>query len=86
MTDRAPWFCPSCQKHHGPHVDTCPGGGGGIGAQPPILTIPFIQPVPPSYPPTPWVPYDPSMCTTTVVPYPNTWMQNATFSNTTAVQ
>lgn len=19
------WFCPSCQKHHGPHVDTCPG-------------------------------------------------------------
>lgn len=21
---RAPWFCPSCQKHHGPHVDTCP--------------------------------------------------------------
>lgn len=28
MTARAPWFCPSCQKHHGPHVDTCPDGGG----------------------------------------------------------
>lgn len=21
------WFCPSCQKHHGPHIDTCPGFG-----------------------------------------------------------
>jgi len=19
------WFCPSCQKHHAPHVETCPG-------------------------------------------------------------
>jgi hypothetical protein len=25
VTDRKPWFCPSCQKHHAPHVDTCPG-------------------------------------------------------------
>jgi len=22
---RAAWYCPACQKHHGPHVDTCPG-------------------------------------------------------------
>lgn len=21
----AAWFCPACQKHHAPHVDTCPG-------------------------------------------------------------
>jgi hypothetical protein len=21
----APWFCPTCQAYHGPHVDTCPG-------------------------------------------------------------
>lgn len=21
---RAAWFCPSCQKHHAPHCDTCP--------------------------------------------------------------
>lgn len=87
MTARAPWFCPSCQKHHGPHVDTCPGGTGGIGMQPPTLTIPFIQPAPPSpYPTIPWVPYEPTTCTMEVVPDPNTWMQNATFSNTTAVQ
>jgi len=23
------WFCPACQKHHAPHVDTCPSGAGG---------------------------------------------------------
>ena len=23
------WFCPSCQKYHAPHVETCPGGGDG---------------------------------------------------------
>lgn len=22
---REAWFCPSCQKHHAPHCDTCPG-------------------------------------------------------------
>lgn len=22
---REAWFCPACQKHHAPHVDTCPG-------------------------------------------------------------
>jgi rubrerythrin len=21
----AAWFCPACQKHHAPHVETCPG-------------------------------------------------------------
>lgn len=20
----AGWFCPACQKHHAPHVETCP--------------------------------------------------------------
>lgn len=23
MTKQA-WFCPSCQRHHAPHVETCP--------------------------------------------------------------
>lgn len=23
---RAAWFCPSCNAHHAPHVDTCPKG------------------------------------------------------------
>ena len=27
---REAWFCPSCQKHHAPHVETCPGGTGGF--------------------------------------------------------
>lgn len=22
--ERTAWFCPSCQKHHAPHVETCP--------------------------------------------------------------
>lgn len=26
MIEQKPWFCPSCQKYHGPHVDTCPAG------------------------------------------------------------
>lgn len=30
MTTRQAWFCPSCQKYHAPHVETCPGGTGGI--------------------------------------------------------
>lgn len=25
MTARSAWFCPACQKHHAPHVETCPG-------------------------------------------------------------
>lgn len=24
MTERKAWFCPSCQKHHAPHCDSCP--------------------------------------------------------------
>ena len=30
MTTRQAWFCPSCQKYHAPHVETCPGGTGGV--------------------------------------------------------
>ncbi len=22
--ERKAWFCPSCNKHHAPHVETCP--------------------------------------------------------------
>lgn len=38
---RTAWFCPSCQKHHGPHVDTCPGPA--IAA--PIPVVPYVMPV-----------------------------------------
>lgn len=38
----AAWFCPSCQKHHAPHVDTCPS------ALPPVSFDPFrFTPFPP---------------------------------------
>lgn len=32
------WFCPACQKHHAPHVETCPGG---VGTSP----YRYVQPV-----------------------------------------
>lgn len=60
---REAWFCPSCQKHHAPHCDTCPGGTGGIEAQPltpvlpwPVITTPRIWPQPPPYTPDPLAP------------------------------
>lgn len=45
--ERKAWLCPSCNKHHGPHVDTCPGE---TGAQPGSLpaypiTMPYTPPV-----------------------------------------
>lgn len=27
------WYCHGCQRHHGPHVDTCPGFGSAVGVQ-----------------------------------------------------
>lgn len=69
MADRSAWFCPSCQKHHAPHCDTCPGGTGGIEAQPltPLPTTPWpvvqpatiplrIRPWPEPYTPDPFQP------------------------------
>jgi len=61
---REAWFCPSCQKHHAPHCDTCPGGTGGIEALPttpwPVVQpnrIPTrIQPWPAPYTPDPNLP------------------------------
>lgn len=67
------WFCPSCQKHHAPHCDTCPGVAG---AQPtPAPAHPGIIPYEPPcelHPaPTsdPWVPYWPQV-TCGFVPLP----------------
>lgn len=54
------WFCPSCQKHHAPHVETCPGPANALPL--PGVTIP-LQPL--RYVPQPWdAPWVPS--------YPNT--------------
>lgn len=39
------WFCPSCQKHHAPHCDTCPGLVDLV-SQP----LPSIPVYPPHYP------------------------------------
>lgn len=34
--ERKAWFCPSCNKHHAPHVETCPAGSDpwGLGQLP----------------------------------------------------
>ncbi len=40
MSERKAWFCPSCQKHHGPHVDTCPSGEGGTDFKQPVVPFP----------------------------------------------
>lgn len=31
---REAWFCPACQKHHAPHVETCPAPVDLIGKLP----------------------------------------------------
>lgn len=51
MTLRAAWFCPSCQRYHAPHCDTCPAPAQiGTG---PLYPAPWLQPSTP-LPPQPW--------------------------------
>ena len=38
--ERKAWFCPSCNKHHAPHVETCPGPVDAIGT----LRMPYFGP------------------------------------------
>lgn len=41
MSERKAWFCPSCNKHHAPHVETCPGTVDALPHLPPTrLTVP----------------------------------------------
>lgn len=54
----AAWFCPSCQRYHAPHCDTCPKPADAIGTTP----IPAVRPISPQpYRPDPnsppWMPY-----------------------------
>lgn len=39
---REAWFCPACQKHHAPHVETCPGPGPGTGTKPMETVVPVL--------------------------------------------
>lgn len=63
--ERKAWFCPSCQKHHGPHVDTCPGVSGAQPAPAPGNPVVIPQPMPYRREPqpweTPWMPYWPQV-------------------------
>lgn len=61
MPNPSAWFCPACQRHHAPHVDTCPGGIGAFkipnGLPNSIPTfVPTVWPtatgMPPNYPGT----------------------------------
>lgn len=42
MSERSAWFCPACQKHHAPHVETCPRGTGGVKVTGPIFASPIV--------------------------------------------
>lgn len=60
---RSAWFCPSCRKHHGPHVDTCPGPVDA-GSKTPMPTV------------KPWVPQEPERwwtAPTTGEPWKPSW-------------
>lgn len=70
------WFCPSCQRYHAPHVETCPGDHQGvvIGIHPWIPAREYREPhqwVPETY--CPHVPpfYVTSSGGITVEPDPN---------------
>lgn len=56
MSERTAWFCPSCQKHHAPHVETCPGPVDAI-SRIPLPTYPAA----PGTPAYPRFPAEPSM-------------------------
>ena len=59
MSDRAAWFCPSCQKHHAPHCDTCPGpvvASGAPNGYRDFLPNPSVFPHPNTAADTPWPP------------------------------
>lgn len=45
MTKQA-WFCPACQRHHAPHVDTCPGQFAALPVLPfqPFVPVTFPYP------------------------------------------
>jgi len=61
MTAQA-WFCPACQRHHAPHVDTCPGSAAKtvLGPFPPgvVRVSPVASPIDPQ--PIPYFDYRPN--------------------------
>lgn len=73
----AAWFCPSCQKYHAPHVETCPGGTGGVKTIMPNTVIPGVLP----YRPVPGTTGDAPKYLTGIYnpPYdPNLFIRNGT--------
>lgn len=68
---RSAWFCPACQKHHAPHVETCPRPVDAISTTP-MPTYPF----PGSTGDVPFR-WDPNQCgSITIQPDPNKWVRN----------
>ena len=64
MTKSA-WFCPTCQKHHAPHVDTCPGPVDAVSDKSITRIYPLkehpIAPYVPNPTSTPSVPFFPTV-------------------------
>lgn len=77
--ERTAWFCPACQKHHAPYVETCPGP---VDVRPlPGITVPDTYPVMPRYweprlPDAPWSPHYPVVTCLEVRPDENTIVMN----------
>lgn len=48
---REGWKCPNCGRAHWPHIDTCPGGTGGVEFIPPPAPYPYTPTIntPPFY-------------------------------------
>jgi hypothetical protein len=44
MTERQAWFCQACQRHHAPHVETCPGQHVAAPRGPVLPYTPYVPP------------------------------------------
>lgn len=66
--NREAWFCPTCQRHHAPHVDTCPAPATFGPAT--VTTIPNpVQPWPQPSTGTPLTPWNPLVGTCQMHPF-----------------
>lgn len=44
MNVKQAWFCPACQRHHAPHVDTCPERHTAAPSGPVLPYQPYVPP------------------------------------------
>lgn len=76
MTERQAWFCPACQRHHAPHVDTCPGQFAAYPVLPYQPFVPVTFPYPCTAGDTPLYPWPNTTCGVTCISDPNMMVIN----------